>query len=146
VTSVVGLLAAELLVAVRDFPKVGRRMQQGCARPSSMANRYPQATIRSGGYPQIRVDPDRAGTFWNDGRVEPRFLTLADVAETLNVSASQAYALVRSGVLPAIKVGGRGQWRVEITVLEDYIQRMYEQTRSFIDAHPQDPAEVPEII
>ncbi len=111
-----------------------------------MANRYPQATIRSGGYPQIRVDPDRAGTFWNDGRVEPRFLTLADVAETLNVSASQAYALVRSGELPAIKVGGRGQWRVEITVLEDYIQRMYEQTRSFIDAHPQDPAEVPEII
>ncbi len=38
-----------------------------------------------------------------------RFLTLADVAETLNISSAQAYALVRSGDLRAIKVGGRGQ-------------------------------------
>ena len=43
----------------------------------------------------------------------PRFVPLADVAETLSISASQAYALVRSGELRAIKVGGRGQWRVE---------------------------------
>ena len=35
----------------------------------------------------------------------PRFLTLDDVAETLNVSWSQAYALVRSGELPAIRFG-----------------------------------------
>ena len=42
----------------------------------------------------------------------PRFIPLADVAEQLSVSASQAYALVRSGELRAIKVGGRGQWRV----------------------------------
>lgn len=61
-----------------------------------------------------------------------RFLTLADVAEVLNVSSAQAYALVRSGDLPAIKVGGRGQWRVEATVLEEYIQRGYEQTRSHV--------------
>lgn len=65
-----------------------------------------------------------------------RFLTLADVAETLNISAAQTYALVRSGDLPAIKVGGRGQWRVEATALEDYISRMYEQTREFVAAHP----------
>jgi excisionase family DNA binding protein len=66
----------------------------------------------------------------------PRFLQLADVAEVLNISAAQAYALVRSGELPAIKVGGRGQWRVEQTELEDYIQRMYSQTRDFVAAHP----------
>lgn len=66
----------------------------------------------------------------------PRFLQLADVAETLNVSAAQAYALVRSGELPAIKVGGRGQWRVEATELESYIQRKYTETRQFVDAHP----------
>ncbi len=66
----------------------------------------------------------------------PRFLTLADVAELLNISAAQTYALVRSGDLPAIKVGGRGQWRVEATELEAYIQRMYAQTRDFLDAHP----------
>jgi excisionase family DNA binding protein len=63
-----------------------------------------------------------------------RFLTLADVAETLNISASQAYALVRSGELPAIKVGGRGQWRIESSALEDYIARMYAQTRALMDS------------
>ena len=66
----------------------------------------------------------------------PRFLTLPDVAEQLNVSAAQAYALVRSGELPAIKVGGRGQWRVEASELEGYIQRMYAETREFVNAHP----------
>ncbi|WP_434993694.1 helix-turn-helix domain-containing protein [Arthrobacter sp. Ld5] len=59
---------------------------------------------------------------------ERRFLTLADVGEVLNISASQTYALVRSGELPAIQVGGRGQWRVETRVLEDYIARAYEKT------------------
>jgi excisionase family DNA binding protein len=66
----------------------------------------------------------------------PRFLQLADVAEVLNISAAQAYALVRSGDLPAIKVGGRGQWRVEAEQLESYIQRMYAQTREFVSSHP----------
>ncbi|MHB1210857.1 MAG: helix-turn-helix domain-containing protein [Candidatus Nanopelagicales bacterium] len=65
-----------------------------------------------------------------------RFLTLADVAETLNISAAQTYALVRSGDLPAIKIGGRGQWRVESTALEEFIARKYEQTREFVRAHP----------
>jgi excisionase family DNA binding protein len=66
----------------------------------------------------------------------PRFLTLADVAETLNISASQAYALVRNGDLPAIKVGGRGQWRVEAAELETYIARMYTETADFVRTHP----------
>lgn len=65
-----------------------------------------------------------------------RFLTLADVAEVLNISASQTYALVRSGDLPAIKVGGRGQWRVERSQLEDYITRMYALTAQFVADHP----------
>lgn len=58
-----------------------------------------------------------------------RFLTLGDTAELLNISANQAYALVRSGELPAIKVGASGQWRIERSVLESYITAMYEQTR-----------------
>ena len=65
-----------------------------------------------------------------------RFLTLADVAEMLNVSASQAYALVRSGDLRAIKIGGRGQWRVEESELERFIAERYEQTERFIAEHP----------
>jgi excisionase family DNA binding protein len=68
--------------------------------------------------------------------VTPRFLQLADVAEILNISAAQAYALVRSGELPAIKIGGRGQWRVEREQLEAYIQRAYQETREFVEAHP----------
>ncbi|MBJ2120988.1 helix-turn-helix domain-containing protein [Arthrobacter sp. MSA 4-2] len=59
---------------------------------------------------------------------EKRFLTLADVAEVLNISSSQTYALVRSGELPAIQVGGRGQWRVEARVLEDYIADAYRRS------------------
>jgi excisionase family DNA binding protein len=66
----------------------------------------------------------------------PRFLQLSDVAEILNISSAQTYALVRSGELPAIKVGGRGQWRVERDQLEAYIQRAYAQTREFVQAHP----------
>ena len=66
----------------------------------------------------------------------PRFLTLADVAEVLNTSSAQVYALVRRGDLPAIKIGGRGQWRVEASQLEDYITRMYDETRTFVDQHP----------
>lgn len=58
-----------------------------------------------------------------------RFLTLADTAEVLAISLSQAYALVRSGELPAIKVGGSGHWRVERTVLQAYIDGKYEENR-----------------
>lgn len=59
-----------------------------------------------------------------------RFLTLTDVAETLNVSASQARALVRSGELQAIQVGGRGQWRIEESWLEEFVERQRALTRS----------------
>ncbi len=68
--------------------------------------------------------------------VERRFLQLSDVAEILNISAAQTYALVRNGDLPAVKIGGRGQWRVEETRLEEYIERLYDQTRQFVADHP----------
>jgi excisionase family DNA binding protein len=58
-----------------------------------------------------------------------RFLTLADTAEVLAISTKQAASLIRSGELPAIKVGAGGQWRIERTVLESYIEAMYEETR-----------------
>lgn len=61
----------------------------------------------------------------------PRFLTLADVAEVLNVTVRQVYALVRSGDLRGIQIGGRGQWRVENDQLEQYIARQYARA----DAH-----------
>jgi len=65
----------------------------------------------------------------HNGVMEQRFLTLADVMEILNVSSPQAYSLVRSGDLPAIQVGGRSQWRIEASELENYIQRQYDANR-----------------
>src|SRR5437764_15100442 len=100
------------------------------------------ATVHSGArlrHQQVNaVDRIRTELFCTEGggRVDKRFLLLSDVAEVLNISAAQAYALVRSGELPAIKVGGRGQWRVERDQLESYIQRAYTQTREFVEAHP----------
>ena len=56
----------------------------------------------------------------------PRFLQLSDVAEVLNISVNQVYALVRRGELPAIKIGGRGQWRVETVELEKVFARAWD--------------------
>jgi excisionase family DNA binding protein len=71
--------------------------------------------------------------------IETRFLKLEDVAIYLNVSVAQAYALVRSGELPAIKVGGRGQWRIDKRQLETYIERLHEETRQWAETHPLNP-------
>lgn len=83
-----------------------------------------------------RTDPGLNPGWMHNVPVPPRFLTLQDVAEILNVSASQAYALVRSGDLRAVKLGGRGQWRVEQAELEAFIQRSYSATEQFITEHP----------
>ena len=72
---------------------------------------------------------------------QPRFLTLTDVGEVLNISSAQTYALVRSGALRAIKVGGRGQWRVESTELEAYIARCYEETAELVASNAMDDLE-----
>jgi excisionase family DNA binding protein len=63
---------------------------------------------------------------------DSRFLTLSDVAEILNISPHQAYTLVRTGDLPGIQIGGRGQWRVERSKLEDFITEAYQRTAASI--------------
>ena len=68
-----------------------------------------------------------------------RFLTLQQVADELNVSHSQVYALVRDRSLIAVKIGGRGQWRVERTRLEQYIAQLYRDA----DADAGDPDVLP---
>ena len=86
--------------------------------------------VREAAYLRLRLQ-------WHDvAMASPRFLTLADVAEVLNTSSAQVYALVRRGDLPAIKIGGRGQWRVEGSELEKFIERMYDETKTFVSAHP----------
>ena len=59
-----------------------------------------------------------------------RFLTLAEVAETLNITLSAARSLVNSGELPAIQLGGKLMWRVEESVLEEFIQEQYAESRA----------------
>jgi excisionase family DNA binding protein len=72
------------------------------------------------------------------------------VQDELAISASQLYALVRRGDLPAVKLGGRGQWRVERTKLEAYIAGLYADTAQFVRDNPYpgagepDPAGAPD--
>ena len=63
-----------------------------------------------------------------------RFLTIADVAETLNLSQSATRALLSSGELPAIQGGGKRTWRIEAAELERYIERQYAATRERIES------------
>lgn len=64
--------------------------------------------------------------------MEPRILSLADVAEVLNVSSNQARALLTSGEIRAFQLGQKRIWRIEATELEAYIERMYAQTEARI--------------
>jgi excisionase family DNA binding protein len=83
------------------------------------------------------VSPEAPGRDrWQTKAVEPRFLLLSDVAAELNVSDSQVYHMVRSGELPAIKIGGRGQWRVERARLEEYIAGKYAETATWVQNNP----------
>lgn len=58
-----------------------------------------------------------------------RFLTVADAAELLAVDVQTVDDLIRSGELPAIRVGSSGPWRIERVQLEVWIEEQYEQTR-----------------
>lgn len=63
-----------------------------------------------------------------------RFLTVEQVAEELNVSVSQIRALLKSGELRGIQVGGRSVWRIAISDVEDYITEAYRLTTERIIA------------
>lgn len=66
---------------------------------------------------------------------------LEDVATYLSVSVPQVYALVRSGDLPTIKIGGRGVWRVDKGgKLDGYLERLEAQTAAWAKKHPLNPA------
>ena len=69
-----------------------------------------------------------------------RFLTLADVAEILSTSVAQVRALVQSGELRYIQIGGRQQYRIETVELEKYIERMYAESDAKVrrDTAPDD--------
>jgi excisionase family DNA binding protein len=74
-----------------------------------------------------------------------RFLTLAETARILNVPEPSILALLESGELPAIRVGTDGPWRVERTVLESFIEALYEESRRHSLWRGSDFANIPEL-
>lgn len=68
--------------------------------------------------------------------VPPRFLTLEQVADELAISKAQVYALVRRKELRALKIGGRGVWRISRDDIEDYLSQGFKDTARWIENHP----------
>lgn len=63
-----------------------------------------------------------------------RFLTLAQVADELNVKQSLVQGLIRTGELRGFQIGGRGLWRIGRQDIEDYINQAYRRTAARIAA------------
>jgi excisionase family DNA binding protein len=63
-----------------------------------------------------------------------RFLTIAQAADELNVNQNQIRALIRTGELRGIQVGGRGLWRIGSGDIEDFIAEAYRRTAERIAA------------
>jgi len=89
-----------------------------------------------------------------------RFLTLADTAEILSLTNAEVLELVRTGELPAIRLGTRstsaggadaigsgsaGVWRVERVVLESFIEAKYEEARRMSLWQQSDFGNIPEL-
>lgn len=64
----------------------------------------------------------------------PRFLMLSQVKEILNVGMPTIYALLSSGELRGLQLGGRRMWRVSEDDLADYLERCYQETQERIAA------------
>ena len=83
------------------------------------------------------MPPQRGNTYdgpVSDEATQPRFLTLAQVADELNVKQSLVQGLIRTGELRAFQVGGRGMWRIGRQDVENYITQAYQRTAERIAA------------
>ena len=60
----------------------------------------------------------------------PPLLKPAEVAGVLNVTVSQVYTLMRSGELPALKIGRKGVWRVSREALEAYLAGLTDEAKA----------------
>jgi len=63
-------------------------------------------------------------------------LTLSEVARYLSLTHWQVYRLVRSGALPARKVGRGGLWRVDRDDLERFLADLHKETAKWLRSHP----------
>jgi excisionase family DNA binding protein len=69
-----------------------------------------------------------------ESELRRRFLTVEQVSEELNVGVLQIRALLRSGELRGIQVGGRGLWRIGVNDIEDFVDAAYRRTAEGIAA------------
>lgn len=72
-----------------------------------------------------------------------RFLTIEQVAEELNVGEPLVRAMLKSGELRGIQVGGRGAWRIGTVDLDAYIVQAYRRTAEKIARGEFTESEVP---
>lgn len=70
-----------------------------------------------------------------------KFLTIDQVAEILNVNKPTIYALLRSGEMKGLRLGGRGVWRISENDLQAFLDAAYQETAERIAAG--DVGEVP---
>lgn len=94
-----------------------------------------------GGVPSTAGLPVGQDEGVTDESSEPRFLRLRDVALELGCTEGQIYSLVRSGELQGIQIGGRNQWRVERSKLEEYIEVAYRRTAENLERSHGDDAD-----
>src|SRR3954452_15841838 len=134
-----GLSRTAFSIGPRRFPRFHSCVRSPCRRRPYRDTGQPYSYARFGPDGRSRRKQEQSvdnGTTWPQrwqNGLMPRFLTLADVAEQLQINSPAAYALVRSGELKAIQVGGRGQWRVEEKMLEQYIQERYAEASRMIE-------------
>jgi excisionase family DNA binding protein len=70
-------------------------------------------------------------------------MTLRQVGDLLRCTQGQVYSLVRSGELKGIQIGGRNQWRVERSKLEEYIEEAYRRTAENLERSQDDARDDP---
>ncbi len=58
----------------------------------------------------------------------PRFRTIEQVAQELNVGIPLIRGLLLSGALRGIQVGAKGVWRIGTADVESYIEQAYRRT------------------
>jgi excisionase family DNA binding protein len=61
-----------------------------------------------------------------------RYLSIADVAEILQVDAADVHTLVQSGELASFRVGDRGPIRIELAQLNAFISHRYEAEQQIL--------------
>lgn len=72
-----------------------------------------------------------------------RFLTIEQVAQELNVGEPLVRAMLKSGELRGIQLGGRGVWRIGRADVEAYVEQAYERTAENIARGDFDQSELP---